>query len=416
MGVLAIITAIRLANELGPEQFGLYSYALALAVYCTVFIRYGRDKNMVRNLIQQPERANQIIASTVILSLGLMLIAWPIVMILVILKEPELGVAGILIIMSASMLSLDLQPVYDSKHKMGRHAVFSAINKGLFFALIWGIILLAPNSLNLATIATAAMSGLLLSLFLQYREVLRETGVVVFRGENFRALPPLLRANFPITVATFLALTLGPTNSIVLKAFSGTAELGIFAVAWQFINIILFVLQQIGRVGNPTMALVAKRGHCLKDRRRAVAKYLGVMYLVAIPTSIPAFLWPEVIVRTLFKPEYAQAADILPVLAICVLAYALGIVSYQYVISSRFERFFAIDVTIGFTLGVSLSFNLIPRYGLPGAAWAWTIAQSASMGVCFCIMIYSLIFDDVSDGQAQPVEGSLADNFPEGIT
>ena len=54
-GMLLLFTQIKLANYMGAALYGIYSYYLALGEVGANVVRYGRDKTMLRELVQKPE-------------------------------------------------------------------------------------------------------------------------------------------------------------------------------------------------------------------------------------------------------------------------------------------------------------------------------------------------------------------------
>lgn len=63
-GLCVMVTQIKLANYLGASVYGIYSYCLAIGEVGSVFVRYGRSKTMVRDLIQYPEKRDALVVST----------------------------------------------------------------------------------------------------------------------------------------------------------------------------------------------------------------------------------------------------------------------------------------------------------------------------------------------------------------
>lgn len=53
-GFLMILTQVKLANYLGAYIYGIYAYVLAIGEIGANFVRYGRHKTMVRELVRFP--------------------------------------------------------------------------------------------------------------------------------------------------------------------------------------------------------------------------------------------------------------------------------------------------------------------------------------------------------------------------
>ena len=55
-GLCVMATQVKLANYLGASIYGVYSYCLAIGEVGAMLVRYGRNKTMVRDLVQNTEK------------------------------------------------------------------------------------------------------------------------------------------------------------------------------------------------------------------------------------------------------------------------------------------------------------------------------------------------------------------------
>ena len=140
-GMLLLFTQIKLANYMGAALYGIYSYYLALGEVGANVVRYGRDKTMLRELVQKPEEQPSLITHTFILGL----INLSIFMILVIIFHESLDVvfslSTLLLILSPCLISLDFQPVYESLSMMSWHSIYYFLQKILFLFCVWGLLI-----------------------------------------------------------------------------------------------------------------------------------------------------------------------------------------------------------------------------------------------------------------------------------
>jgi len=116
-------------------------------------------------------------------------------------------------------------------------------------------------------------------------------------------------------------------------------------------------------------------------------KYSAVMFVAASPIALGAILWPDLILKILFRPEYASAAGTLRILGIYIALFSLGLVASQYVIAARMEKVYFASVIVGGILSVLFCLFLIPKLGGMGAAISLLIAHGISMGLYWVAMI-----------------------------
>src|SRR3990167_8646070 len=61
------VLTVWLARYLGPQQFGVFNYAIAFVALFTYFGTLGLNEIIVRNLIRNPSRRDEVIATAFIL-------------------------------------------------------------------------------------------------------------------------------------------------------------------------------------------------------------------------------------------------------------------------------------------------------------------------------------------------------------
>ncbi|NIT61160.1 MAG: hypothetical protein GWN00_34640 [Aliifodinibius sp.] len=111
------------------------------------------------------------------------------------------------------------------------------------------------------------------------------------------------------------------------------------------------------------------------------------MFLVVLPVCLATIIFPELILRLIYKPEYASSAGALRIMGVYMMIFSLGFVASQYIVSARMEKVYFTSVIVGGTLSVLLCFVLIPKLGGIGAAISLLIAHGISMGLYWVAMI-----------------------------
>jgi O-antigen/teichoic acid export membrane protein len=382
---VGFVTQVKIANTLGRENFGLLAYGLAIAAYGGVVIRFGLDRTLVRDLIHYPQRVGELVAASLVLRWVLFafvvsaLLAWR----LAARAASDMSWGLLLVIVGNSMMSMDLQPVYDSWHAMSRHAVYNLVQRSLYFAVIWAVIITEPARLGIPWIGVASMGSVICYLALQHRWAMSRLSIPVSRGEVFRAAARMAKGNLTVWLASVGVLSSAGLNQLILKHYHGAAELGGYAAAWQMVSLATMLLNQVARIGNPLTAQITRDGVRSAERCRFLAKYACVMALTAAPVSLAAVCFPQTIMWTLFRPEYAPAATVLRVLGAYMLVYAVGLVASQFVVSTRLEKTYFVSVLVGGILSVVACLLFIPPLGANGAGLALLISASAAVGLCW---------------------------------
>lgn len=387
-GVLILITQVKLANVMGAAIYGLYSYYLAIGEVGANFVRYGRQKTMTRDLIQFPQKEQFLIPNTFLLGcLNLMIY---VIVILVFHNQLDTDItwAYLLLVIAPCFVSLDFQPVYESHRLMSWHSVYYLIQKTIFLLSVW-LVIAFVSGISLTAVGIILFCSWLLVLCMQYNEVIGGLNIRIFRSFSLRNLLYLYRTNFLIALSCMFGIAFGPAIRLILNNYVDSKAVGVYAAGLQIFLMSQFIINQIGRVGNPMMAAVGKPDCPIAKRRLFVRRYLSAMLLCASPFAVLLMFFPDWITRTFFTAEYAGLVEILPILALYLIALAIGIVYTQFLISVRKDRvYFAIYISTAVAT-VPTAFWLIPQYEVLGATLALCLPHSIGcLAYFFCARKY----------------------------
>lgn len=386
-GLLMILTQVKLANYLGAYIYGIYAYVLAIGEIGANFVRYGRHKTMVRELVRFPKLQNDIISNTFVLSLINILIFLSLILIIHRYIEIDLSVTILLLIISPCFISLDFQPVYEKLKMMSWHSIYNLLQKAFFLIPIW-IGILFSDKLSLTYIAIVTCISWTIVLIWQYKEISRIYSLSIFSRVNKRSLIQQYKDNALITICCFAGIAFGPIIRMILKHNADASEVGIFSAGFQLLILSQFILNQISRIGNPKMAEVCLPGYSFKLRQKFIKKYCVVMFLSVLPFTIALSVFSSEIVTHFYAQEYARIAEILPIFGFYLMVCSQGVVFNQYMISFKNDKaYFTIYISSAI-LSFIIAILLIPIFGLVGAAWAYCIADGMASILYFSYFFF----------------------------
>lgn len=383
-------TTLVLANLLGREGFGNLSYALAIGGYCLSLAYCGLEQTLVRDLVQSPESFGEVFSASLLLRGCLLAVALTGILVLNVFSPPgdRLSAAGVLIVMTEGIRALCMSEVYDAWSNSRRNTLYLLAERCIYFASIWGVILVFKDRLSLGTIALFMCSSMLLGLVLQYRWALPRLRLFLNRSIAARAGRMLL-GNLWVWSAVLATLSFGTLSKIVLRHIDGSAELGGYSVAWQVVPLGLILISQAARLGKPYMAKMAINDHSFSERVHFLLRYGALAILAGSIIGLPAILFPGAILR-IFRPEYASVEGALRILGVYVILLGIGQVAAQYLIAVRKERTYGLVVMITGVLSIALYSVCIPRWSAEGAALAVVLAHGTAITLYIVAVIRHL--------------------------
>ncbi|HET7321115.1 MAG TPA: oligosaccharide flippase family protein, partial [Longimicrobiaceae bacterium] len=230
------LSAVVAARVLGPERFGYYATAAAVAVVASIAATLGMQPLLVREIARSPERAPGLVAAAHAAKLGLVLL-----MAGVLAAAPLAGFHGV-ILAAAALLGMgyavgafveNLAAYFQGVERMHVWTQASALMGVVTGATGIALVLLTRSVLWLcAAPALGQMAAL---------------GWLLHRAPA-RVRRPLLPSAAEVTVllrrlAPFAAAFLGTTvfyrvDILLLSRLRGAAEVGIYGAAYRFLDVV----------------------------------------------------------------------------------------------------------------------------------------------------------------------------------
>jgi O-antigen/teichoic acid export membrane protein len=383
---IGFLTQVAIANTVGKQTLGIIAYATTVGIFGQVVVRFGLDRTLVRDLVHWPERFSVVVKSSMILRYGMCAIVLFSLIVWEVITPGQCFTLGqFLIICAISLISLDLQPVYDVWGKMKRQAIYMLMQKVAYLLAIWFIILIAPKALSPLSIGIAMLSTTLLYLIIQHIWATYQIhNNYECQRTTLQDILRLFKTNFLIWISALGGMIVFYLNQIVLKHYIGYEELGGYAASWQIFMAGVMFLEQLSRIGRPAIARNTLPEIDYKRQIWFLTKYLSVMLAAALPASFVMIAFPGHIVRLLFKPEYASSAHLLPIFGFSLMVEAVSYVVSQYVLSTRMNGMYLLANVVTGLVSVGLCLLLIPRFGGSGAAW------SVFLSIVCIVIFYSM--------------------------
>jgi O-antigen/teichoic acid export membrane protein len=379
MAAFSFATTILLANSLGAEVFGQYSYAVAIGGYVFTIAAVGMEQTQVRDLVQTPERSDEFVSGGFILTAIMLLIA-SFVLLATNVALPEdnrLSIVGVVLAVVLGAKALDLRPFYDATDRMKLHVSFLTIERFVYFAAVWFVFLFLRSDLSIRMLAILLTGSTVIGLGLQYVWASKRVRIGINRAA-IRRSGQIFRSNLWIWGALLATLSFGGLSKIVLRNVSGDAELGGYAVAWQIVTVGSLLMSQVGQIGNPRLARSVIGDINVAERNRFMFRYFVISAGVGAAVGLPAILFPTAIL-SLFREEYVSVAPAMRILGGYVIAIGISQVATQYLVAVRKEATYLTIIIASGLLGPVLFWAFIPEWESTGAAAAVLISHSAGI-------------------------------------
>lgn len=382
MGV-GLLVGIWVARYLGPEKFGLFSYALAFVALFSPLASLGLDDIGVRNLVRDPARKETTLGTAFILKLmgGVVSFVAATGSILVLRPADSLSLWLVGIIAAGAIFqAFNVIDFWFNSQVQAKYAVFARNGAFLICAAIKVALIIAGAPL----IAFAWVS--------LFEVIVGSAGLVVaYRSKGGRLrewrsglgmAKTLLRDSWPLVFSAIAIIVYLRIDQVMLGEMVGSEEVGIYSVAVRLAEVWYFIPTAVYWSVLPSIVEAREKSDALFYDR--LQKYYNLMALIAYAIAVPVTFLAGWLVPALFGEAYSRAGTMLAILIWANVFIYLEVARSSFFTAMNWNKIYFVTLLLGAVINILLNLFLIPRYGGVGAATASLIAYwFAAHGSCF---------------------------------
>ena len=369
--ISAIFVGIYVARYLGPIQFGLLSYAIAIVAVFMALSRLGMESILVRELVVHPEEIRQYLGTAFSLMLIAAIIGVGFISGIIHLFENDPDTKVYIWIISIGLIFQTFL-VIDYSFQSQVKAKYSSIAKSMAFTLgaLIKIYLVLIQADLLLLVISYAFDYVLIALFLIIMHIKKRqlNFLLVF---NFHLIKPLLKSAWPMVMSALAIILYMRTDQIMIKNMLDAEQLGLYAAmtriyeGWIMIPVILSA--------SLLPAIVKAKSLSLVKYQQGLTFLFALVFWSGIVVAVITTFFSKVIIEVTFGMAYLPASQVFVIIMWSAAFAALGSVTLRYLVAEKMEKKIAIRTVVALTINLALNFLLIPIYGINGAAVATLI-------------------------------------------
>lgn len=311
---ISYVFTIVIANTLGPNDFGIYSYIMLWGGFVSLLIIFSTESTIpVQHAKTNDKQGVFNLTQTIKLFFLLIWIAsiplWYRFTELgsVISKNPEVLIG----LIALTLANFRIWEFYEISKKNVRYAKIYFVER-MFYLFLIGFFLYT-NSLDILTIFLCLLIATVCSLSFQAKDNFNL--IKNFEIKKFHNISRLFKDNLPLVLMQLSTFVYGGFSRIILESKLGMEQLGIYSAGWQIILVITIFQGQVVRVWRSDIsnAIINKKRGDLKD---LISSYLLFSTLPVFILAIFISVFSYEIVSTLFTDEYILLATLLPVFSL----------------------------------------------------------------------------------------------------
>lgn len=383
--VAGLFVGIWVARYLGPDDFGVFNYAIAFAAIIGVIAKLGLDSLLVRGLVDHPELTDQYLGTGFWLKVTGSIFTF-ILTVSYLLTANEDDYVKVYILILTTSLIFQAFEVADFYFQAKVLSKFASISKTVQLSI--------SSLLKLYLIFIKA--DLFWFIVVQFIDqvTLGLTQLVIFKVYSKKApflrhfnkaiAADLLKDSWPLVFGSLAIMVYMRVDQIMIMKMLGEKEMGLFSAAVRLSEAWYFVPLIITNSLFPAILNAKKINE--EEYYKRLQKLFKFMVLISTVVALPVTFLAPWLMTMLFGEPFREGAAVLSIHIWTGLFVSLGLATTGWFIAENMQRFSLLKTVSGVFLNIALNFLLIPKYGIVGAAISTIICQ-AGVSVLFNVAL-----------------------------
>jgi len=369
---ILLFVGIYVARYLGPERFGLLSYALSFVLLFSSLASFGLDDILVRELVKHPEQRNKLLGTVFWLKVcGTTVMGNAIVAVLYFMTEDQQTYWMILIIafgflfQATNVIEFYFQAQVQSKFSVRVQVAQLMITSLFKIYLVW-------SNAELVWFALALLldQAVVAVLFLiMYRWKIEWFPFFSF---SWKQAKKLLKDAWPMIFAGMVVSVYMKIDQVMLKEMLDAEAVGIYAAAVKLCEAWYFVPTAVTASLFPAILSAKQKNEQVYQNR--LQKLYDLMVWGSVAVALPTTLLADWLIIILYGTDFKEAADVLRIYIWAGVFIFLGVASFKWLVTENLQHFSFYLYTIGSVVNIGCNWFFIPVYGINGAAFATFVA------------------------------------------
>ncbi len=377
---MALFVGVYVARYLGPERFGLLSYAGSFVGLFTALATLGLDGIMVRELVKTPERRDELLGTAFWLKAVGAILMWAGIAAAVPFTNNDTQ-TNILIIIIAFAVIFQAFNVIDFNYQAevkSRYVVYaqlvslviSSITKLVFVWIAAPLVWFACVFLLDAVVRSIG----LLAMYLQ------NTGKMWHWKWRWQTAKVLLRDSWPLILSGMVISIYMKIDQVMIKEMLGAEQVGHYAAAVRLSEAWYFIPMAITSSVFPAIINAKKQSEELYYQR--LQKLYNLMVWMAVAIALPTTFLAPWVIKVLYGEAFLPAAGVLSIHIWAGVFVFLGVASGKWLLTENLQIFSTINTSIGAIINIVLNYILIKNMGINGAAISTLISYFIAAYLC----------------------------------
>lgn len=387
---VGIFVSVWVARYLGPEQFGLFSYAQSFVALFAAFATLGLDGIVIRELVKDESKRDELLGTAFILKfIGSILVLSLLAIAVFFQSNDHQTNLLIFIIASATVFqSFNIIDFYFQSKVLSKYVVYSNVCS-LLLSSILKVTLILNDAPLLAFAYVIVFDSLILAIGFVYFYFKNKLPLFAWFFD-IKMAKFLLKDSWPLILSGLVVSMYMKIDQVMIRNMLDTNAVGQYAAAVRLSEIWYFIPMIISSSLFPAILNAKKTSTELYYSR--IQQLYNLMAWLAIAIALPMTFLSDWVIYLLYGIQFNEAAGVLMIHIWSAVFVFLGVASSKWFIAEGLQKYSFYRTLAGAILNVISNLLLIPKYGIFGAAIATLLSQ----------LVASYLFNVISNKSRLP--------------
>lgn len=346
---VSYLLTIYLANNLGAEMFGMYSYVLVVAGIMGLVVNYSTDTSAPKMLLVQKSEQS---VFNIIMSVRALFVALCIIGLVVASYQFGFAPINAFGVFCILLTTLNLAFLFEVTGKNIQYSYIFLLERLLYVAFV--VVVFSLEEPEIVSIYALYLVATAVSLVIQYK--LKSSYFKNFTFPDRTVFANLFRENFSLVMVAMAQLAYGGFSRLIFENKYGLEQLGIFSLGLQITAAASIFQAQVERVFRMSLSADIES----RNVANILAGLKRYFLMSTIPIGVLAVVltyWSEEFVGLLFSDEYQSLSELFFLFGAFFVVINLNSLMVMYWVALGAQRkYFEISMTFAVLLLVTLYF------------------------------------------------------------
>jgi PST family polysaccharide transporter len=374
--VFPFITVPIVSRIIGPDKFGVLSFASSFVTYFTLLINFGFDLSATRaiaanrnNVEERNKVFNQVVTAKVLLFLvSLILFVIALFTVPQLRNEKEVAIFSFFLCFSWVITPNWL---YQGMQELSRVAIFNLVTKVIFTVIILLVIkeksdyIWQPLAISIAQIIVGVYS---------FAYAIRRYSITL-RGSKLQPVLQLLWKEKVIFFSMVVINLYTTTNVVLLGVLQSEVQVGFYSAGYRLIVIIQSLISiPLSQAMFPFIGSAFAQS---RERGLDVVKQmLPVVTFLTFSAAFILWLFGPLVIMVVYGHKFEPSIMVFRILAfVPVVIGWSNMFGIQTMINLKMDKVFFRITAGGAVISILLNFLFVTRFGFVGTAMSWVLTE-----------------------------------------